>query len=218
MIKKVLFSAVLFLFIPLYLHGVVGMTNWAKKLKGVQLYGVFFINELPPEYFEDFYNLYTKRLDYDEDNIRFNIHILNLALSYPFRHPSRALCLLKTVDEGKRYKRLLVMDAYFKIMKDYLTLGSLYDKKIIYYFNMPFKKDLKESLGYAKYYYNLAKDYWKKVLYYAGEANKINARVDIDSLEDELYKILHRDKFVDWDYDYTFKLHLKKLEANLKKT
>ena len=121
MFKNIILAVIVLLyFIPLNLKAVIGMTNWAKKLKGSQLYGVFFINELPPEYFEDFYNLYSKRLYYNEDNIRFNIHIINLALSYPFRHPSKALCLLKTLDEGKRYKRLLVMDAYLRIMKDYL--------------------------------------------------------------------------------------------------
>ncbi len=208
---------ILLLLIPLHLEAVSGMTNWAKKLKGVQLYGVFFINELPPEYFEDYYQLYSKRFMFTEDNIRFNIHILNLALSYPFRYPTKALCLIKNKKERERYKKLLIMDVNIKLMKCYLTLGSLYDKKIIYYYNMPFKKDLKKSLNYAKYYYNLAYKYWKKVLQLVDEISKINARVDLDYIEDEYYQIQNRDKFVDWDYDYTINLHLTQLNKNLKK-
>lgn len=191
--------------------------NNPLKLKGPEQYGVFFINQKPPEYLEDYYQLYAERLYYNEDNIRVNVYFLEKGLHAPFRHPSKALCLLKTEDEGKRYKNLLIMRMYLKIMQNYLILGALYDKKNIYYFNLDFKEDLKKSLTIAQYYYTLSKDYWKKVLNYADKANRIKAKIEIETLENELYLILNRENEVDWDYDYTIGLHLSLLDANLKK-
>lgn len=193
------------------------ITNYAKGLKGPSLYGVYFINKKPPEYLEDYFQLYSERLYYGEDEIKLNIYFLEKGLNSPFRHPSKALCLLKTELEKKKYESLLKMHLYLKIMQNYLLLGRLYDKRIIYYFNMPFKEDLKKSLNIAKNYYNIAKNYWQKVLFYANEASKVNSTIELDWLENELYLILNRDKEVDWDYDYTFKLHLDKLESNLRK-
>ncbi len=191
--------------------------NNPLKLKGPEQYGVFFINQKPPEYLEDYYQLYAERLYYNEENIRVNVYYLTKGLHSPFRHASKALCLLKNEEEGKRYKNLVIMRMYLKIMQNYLLLGALYDKKNIYYFNMDFKEDLKKSLTIAKYYYNLSRDYWKKVLNYAEKANSISAKIEIESLENELYLISHRDTEVDWDYDYTIDLHLNLLNENLKK-
>ncbi len=208
------YSIILLLIIGIDLHA--GINN-PDKLRGPAQYGVFFFNQLPPQYIEDYYELYNKRLYYNEDNIRVNIHYMEKALRSSFRHPSKALCLLKTKEEGQKYKLLLKMDIYIKIMKNYLTLGSLYDKKNIYYFNMPFKKDLIKSLNYAKYYYKKAKEYWVYVKRYAEQCNKFKVRISLDYLEDELYLINNKDKEVDWDYKYTIDLHLGILEENLKK-
>ncbi len=212
--KKLLIIMSFSLFFSSLLYS--GVNN-PDNLKGPEQYGVFFINELPPQYFEDFYLFYRERLYYNEHNIWVNIHYLLKAINSPFRHSSKALCLLKTEKEGARYKRLLIMHAYLKIMQNYLFLGSLYDKKKIYYFNMPFKEDLTKSLNRAKKFYNIAKDYWKTVLKFAAETDRIKARVSIDYLEDELYLILNHKKEVDWDYDYTINLHLSILEENLNK-
>lgn len=212
MMKNLILLILCLLILPVY----AGVNN-PDKLKGSEQYGVFYINEIPPQYAEDFYQLYNKRLYYNEDNVRVNIYYLSRAIRAPFRHASKALCLLKTEDEAKKYRSLLIMHFYIKIMQNYLTLGTMYDKKNIYFFNRPFKKDLLKSLKYARFYYGKAKEYWKYVLRFADKANKINSRIDIDSLEDELFCIINRQEFVDWDYDYTFNLHLSILEDNLKK-
>ncbi|MBN1897556.1 MAG: hypothetical protein JW827_02170 [Spirochaetes bacterium] len=193
------------------------MTNAAKGLKGPALYGVYFINKKPPEFLEDYYDLYAKRMYYGEDEIHLNVYFLKKGLISPFRHASKALCLLKTPQEETKYRNLLKMHLNLKIMQNYLYLGRLYDKRIIYHFNMPFKEDLIKSLNIAKFYYNLAREYWPRVLAWAGEASKIDVRIDMDFLEDELWSIQNRDKEVDWDYDYTFDIHLSGLEKNLKK-
>jgi len=212
MLKKIFF--IILIIDSLYSETI---TNYAKGLKGPSLYGVYFINKKPPEYLEDYFQLYSERLYYGEDEIKLNIYFLERGLNSPFRNPSKALCLLDNPLKKKKYEILLKMHLNLKIMQNYLLLGRLYDKRIIYYFNMPFKEDLKKSLNIAKFYYNKAKEYWEKVLIYANSAGKINETIPIDWLENELYLISNRDKEVDWDYDYTFKLHLNKLESNLKK-
>ncbi len=216
MIRKSLVIIFMIFFVT-QIYSAETITNYAKGLKGPSLYGVYFINKKPPEYLEDYFQLYAKRMYYGEEEILLNIYFLKKGLVSPFRHSSKALCLLKTPEEEQKYRLLLKMHLNLKIMQNYLLLGRLYDKRIIYHFNMPFKKDLIKSLKIAKYYYNLAKTYWPEVLAYANEASKINTRIELDFLEDELYLILNRDKEVDWDYDYTFNLHLTKLESNLKK-
>jgi len=212
--KKIIYFIILLL---VYTNGAYTNANNPDNIQGPEQYGIFFINEMPPQYFEDFYLLYRERLYYSEHNMWVNIRYLLKAIHSPFRHPSKALCLLKTVEEGEKYKKLMIMHAYFKVMQNYLYLGALYDKKYIYYFNMPFKEDLIKSLTKAKGFYKIAGDFWKKVLKYADDANKLKARIAIDHLEDELYLILNRKKEVDWDYDYTINLHLSLLEKNLEK-
>lgn len=204
-------------FLILFLSLLVGEVNNPLKLREPEQYGVFFINQLPPEYVEDYYLLYVERLYYDEDNARLNIYFLEKALIAPFRYPSKALCLLPTKDSEKKYQQLLKMHFYLKIMQNYLYIGALYDKKNIYYFHKDFKKDLVKSLNYAKFYYNYAQNYWKKVVETANQANMINEKVNIEFLENELYLILNRETEVDWDYDYTINLHLSTLNDNLKK-
>ena len=54
---------------------------------------------------------------------------------------------------------------------------------------------------------------WKNI----GKISRINSRIELDFLEEELYYILNREKEVDWDYDYTINLHLSVLEKNLNK-
>lgn len=191
--------------------------NNPLKLKGPEQYGVFFINQKPPEYLEDYYQLYAERLYYNEEDMRLNVYFLEKGLRSPFRHPSRALTLLRNENEGKRYKNLIIMRMHLKIMQNYLALAHLYDKKEIYYFNLDFREDLKKSFAQAKYYYTLARDYWKKVLVWADKADRVGAVTAWDALENELYLIKNRDTEVDWDYDYTIALHLKLLEANMKK-
>ncbi len=212
---KIMILLVLFLFNLVNMLS--GGANNPDNIQGPEQYGIFFINEKPPEYVEDYYLLYRKRLYYNEHNIWANIHYLLTALKAPWRLPSKALCLLKTEDEGRRYKALMRMHIHILIMQNYLTLGSLYDRKILYWYNMPFKKDLVKSLNKAKKFYSIAGDYWKKVLQYVGEADKIKASITIDHFEDELYLIMNREKEVDWDYDFTINLHQSILEKNLKK-
>jgi hypothetical protein len=194
-----------------------GGVNNPLNLKGPEQYGVFFINQKPPEYLEDYYQLYAEHLYYGEDGIRLNAYFLEKGARSPFRHPSKALCLLRNEQEGKRYRNLIFMRMNLKIMQNYLTLAHLYDKKDIYYFNMDFKEDLIKSFTTAKYYYTLARDYWKKVLSYADRANAVAAVTTWDALENELYLVTNRETEVDWDYDYTIGLHLGLLNANLKK-
>ncbi len=207
----------LLILLLIYSNNLYAWINNPDNLRGPEQYGVFYINEIPPQYFEDFYQLYNKRLYYNEDNIRVNLYYLDRALRSPFRHPSKALCLSKTKEEENRYRTLLKMHVTVKIMQNLMTLGALYDKKNIYYFNRPFKKDLIKSLNYAKFYYTRAKVYWKQVLGYAEKANQYKVRISIDYLEDEIYLINNKNREVDWDYDYTIDLHLSLLEKNLQK-
>ncbi len=192
------------------------ITNYARGLKGVELYGVYFINKKPPEYLEDYYELYYERLYYGEENIDLNLYFLNKALNSPFRPENKALCLLETEKHRDKYRLLLKMHIYLKIMQNYLLLGRLYDKPRLYFFNLPFKKDLLKSFEIAKKNYKKAKEYWKKVLEYAQKANRYDVYVPLDHLEDELYRIINRDKEVDWDYDYIIDFHLNRLNRNIR--
>ena len=91
------------------------------------------------------------------------IHFLKTALLRRFRHPRNALAKTKTKEEYHKYRLLLFMHLNLKIMRSYLRLGSLFDKRHLYFYNLDFADELKESFKIAEFYYQQAVPYWKKI-------------------------------------------------------
>ena len=68
-------------------------------------------------------------------------------------------------------------------MRSYLRIGSLFDKRHLYFYNLDFADELKESFSIAEGFYKEAIPYWKKAVQYSKEASRYPFEIDLDTLE-----------------------------------
>ena len=179
-------------------------------------YFLYYINQPPIYYAEDYYKLYARSSYYGEDEINLNILYMQGALKSPYKPAYDSLVPIHSLVEHEKYRNLLKMHMNVRILQDYLYLGRLYDMQTIYFYHDEFTEDLIKSLQRAEYYYQIAQDYWTDVKKYAVDAYTMReVRIELDNLEDEMRSIVQRD--VDWQYDRILKIHLGKVRANIEK-
>ncbi|MDH5720144.1 MAG: hypothetical protein OEZ13_05905 [Spirochaetia bacterium] len=151
------------------------------------------LHQWHPKNVEDYFLLYSLKQLYDEDNLRRNIFFLKIALEKRFRHPSQALCKIENEQQYHKYRLLFFMHINLKIMRSYLRIGSLYDKRHLYFYNLDFADELKESFQIAEGFYKEAIPYWQKAREYAREANKYKFELDLGTLESIRFDIINGD-------------------------
>lgn len=160
-----------------------------------------------PHYVEDYYLLYSMKQHYNENSLRKNITRLELALQCKFRHPSEALIKIETEKEYLKYRRLLFMHINLLIMRNYLKIATRYDKQKIYFYNLEFSKEIRESLDIAEKYYRKAIPFWKRAKKLAADASRIKITTDLGKMESERFRIITKDL----NYDRIINRHLTKL-------
>lgn len=171
------------------------------------------------KYVEEFYRLYTENHMGSTASVHRNLVYLQYALNSPYIHPIQALCKIKTRDEHAKYRLLLRTRIAFLLAKGFVKLGYRFDKKDINYFNMEFKKDLRESFDIARHYYKEAIVYWH-------EARRVAARVMegehrrlrlegalIEDIRDETARIYYGDI----NYRKTIDFRMRELDRKLRK-
>jgi len=146
-----------------------------------------------PHSLEDYYLLFGMKLYYNENSLRKNIEMLKIALNCKFRHPSQALVKIETGDEYLKYRKLMFMHINLMIMRNYLKIGSRYDKKNIKFYDAAFAKDINDSLDIAENMYKEAIPYWQEAKKYADESSKIKITTKLSNIETERYRIIHGD-------------------------
>ena len=169
------------------------------------------LHQYHPRNVEDFFLLYSLNQLYGEEKIRRNIYFLKLALQKRFRHPSQALCHITTKEEYHKYRLLIFMHLNLKIMRSYLRIGSLYDKRHLYFYNLDFADELKESFTIAEGFYKESLTYWKRAKKYANEASKYGFEIDLATLESIRFEI----QTGEIDYDVFTGNHLKRVRQKL---
>jgi len=120
-----------------------------------------------------------------------NIFYLERALKSNFANPLYALAKISDKEQWERYRYLFKMHLNLKLIEQYLTLGSKYDKMNAYFYNYPWKHANLESLKKAEKAYLVGLDYWKEVLKWADKAWKMRYinLPEIQNWEDENYRI-----------------------------
>jgi len=146
-----------------------------------------------PHYLEDYYLLFGMKLYYNENSLRKNIEMLKTSLNSKFRHPSQALVKVDTEDEYLKYRKLMFMHINLMIMRNYLKIGSRYDKKNIKFYDATFAKDINDSLDIARKMYQEAIPYWEEAKKHANESSKIKITTKLSNIETERYKIITGD-------------------------
>ncbi len=166
-----------------------------------------------PRYLEEFYQLYGLPPGYNVPEIKESIFFLFTALSARFRHPSQALCTIQTEDEHHRYRNLMFMHINALIMRMYLRLGSLYDKRVLRYHDLDVADDLEVSFRIARTYYTEARIYWEKAKSYADAVGDQKFEVNMPQLESEQFQI--RKKKLNFDYDRIIDRHIDAVDKKL---
>jgi hypothetical protein len=165
------------------------------------------LHKWEPRNLEDYYQLVGLRQHFGENDLRRDIYFLKLSLQKKFRHPKNALCEIHSEEEYYKYRNLLFMHLNIRIMRSYMRLASLYDKRHLYFYNLDFAPDLKDSFHIAEGFYKEAIPYWEKAREHADKANEIPFDLDLGTLETERFQIVTGKL----DYGYIINNHLEKL-------
>ncbi|BDA78439.1 hypothetical protein LPTSP3_g13690 [Leptospira kobayashii] len=170
------------------------------------------LHKWDPKYLEDYYELYNLKQHYNENELRKNIYFLKVALTKRFRHPKHALCETKTEAEYYKYRNLMFMQINLGIMRSYMRIASKFDKRHVYFYNLDFAHELKNSFQIAEGFYKEAIPYWEKAKEYADKANEVPSDLDLGTIETERYEIV-KGKL---DFGYIIENHLTRLEGKQK--
>lgn len=142
-----------------------------------------------PMFFEDFYQLYGLPHHYNSPELKESIYFLTMALTHKFRHPRSSLCKIENEEQYHKYRNLMFMQTNLLIMRMYLRLGSMYDKRHLYFHDLDVADDLEVSFLVARTYYKEAEIYWKEAQKYAEVADKYPFELDLPTIESERYLI-----------------------------
>ena len=164
-----------------------------------------------PHHLEDFYELYGLPHHYKTAEVKESIYFLVQALTHRFRHPRNALCQIENEQQYHKYRLLMFMQINLLIMRMFLRLGSLYDKRHLYFHDLDFADDLEISFLIARTYYHEARIYWKQAVNYAEQANEYRFELDLPTIETQRFNIIHGKL----DFDRIIDRHLYQVEAKL---
>ncbi|PNV76690.1 hypothetical protein [Leptospira inadai] len=148
------------------------------------------LHKWEPKFLEDYYELYGLKLHYKENELRRNIFFLKAGLNRRFRHPRNALCPVKNEEEYHKYRLLLFMHINLQIMRSYMRIASQFDKRHLYFYNLDFAHELKQSFEVADGFYKEAIPYWENALKYADEASENDSDLDLGTMETERFEII----------------------------
>ncbi len=143
-----------------------------------------------PHYLEDYYLLFGMKLYYDESSLRKNIEMLKTSLNSKFRHPSQALVVVDTEQEYLKYRKLMFMHINIMIMRNYLKIGSKYDRIKVRFHDAPFAKENIDSINTAIKLYNDAIPYWEEAKKHAESASEIKITTKLSNIESERFRIV----------------------------
>lgn len=164
-----------------------------------------------PRFLEDFYRLHGLPHHYNVAEVKLSIYWLVQALTHRFRHPRDALCKIETEAQYHKYRNLMFMHINLRIMRMFLRLGSLYDKRQLYFHDLDMADDLEISFLIARTYYKEAIKYWEQARKYAAVAGEYRFDLDLPTIETERHRI-NNGKL---DYDRIIYLHLSRVESKL---
>jgi len=164
-----------------------------------------------PVFFEDFYQLYGLPHHYKSQEVKESIYFLVQALTHKFRHPRNSLCKIENEEQFHKYRILMFMQTNYLIMRMYLRLGSLYDKRHLYFHDLDFADDLEISFLIARTYYIEAEKYWNLTKLYAKKADDFRFELDLPGIESTRFMIMRGEL----NFDRIIALHKGKVNAKL---
>lgn len=145
------------------------------------------------KYKEDFYRLYHIHYRQDPDDCIENIYWLEKAVQADFANPQYADAKITNKKEWEKYRYLYMMHLNLKLIEQHLRLGRIYDKKVAYFYDAPWKEEYLNDLDKAKSCYAAGKYYWQEAKLWAEKANGASFNfmfiADLQNWEDERERI-----------------------------
>lgn len=145
------------------------------------------------KYKEDYYKLYHIHYQQLPDDCIENIYWLEQAVKADFANPYYAMAKIENETQWEKYRCLFMMHVNLKLIEQHLRLGRIYDKKVAYFYDAPWKDEYKRNLEKAKSCYEAGYYYWEEAKLWAEKANvsKFNFlhMTDLQNWEDERERI-----------------------------
>ena len=145
------------------------------------------------KYKEDYFKLYHVHHQQLPDDCIENIYWLEHAVSADFANPQYAYVKIQNEAEWEKYRCLFQMHLNLKLVEQHLRLGRIYDKKVAYFYDAPWKEEYKRNLEKTQSCYNAAYTYWNEAQLWAEKANETKFRflyiTNLQNWEDERERI-----------------------------
>lgn len=152
------------------------------------------------KYKEDYYKLYHIHYQQRPDDCIENIYWLEKAVAANFANPYYALAKIENEKQWEKYRYLFMMHVNLKLLEQHIRLGRIYDKKVAYFYDAPWKDQYLNDLEKAKTCYTAGYYYWEEAKLWAEKANvslfNFLYMTDIQNWEDE------RERICTGDLDY----------------
>jgi hypothetical protein len=145
------------------------------------------------KYKEDFYRLYHVHYQQTPDDCIENIYWLEKAVQADFANPLYAYVKIQNESEWEKYRCLFQMHLNLKLIEQHLRLGRIYDKKVAYFYDAPWKDEYLRNLEKAKSCYEICYTYWNEASVWAEKANDVKFKflnmANLQNWEDERERI-----------------------------
>ncbi|MDD7014535.1 MAG: hypothetical protein PUI24_06100 [Spirochaetales bacterium] len=146
------------------------------------------------KYKEDYYRLYHIHYTQTSDDCMENIYWLEQAVKADFANPLYAWGKIETEEQWEKYRYIFMMHLNLKLIEQHLRLGSIYDKKAVYFYDAPWNEEYLRNLEKAKSCYEACYYYWQEATLWAEKASvgKFNFLyiTSLQNWEDERQRIV----------------------------
>lgn len=145
------------------------------------------------KYKEDYLKLYHVHYAQLPDDCMENIYWLERAVSADFANPRYAYVKIENEEQWEKYRYLFQMHVNLKLIEQHLRLGRIYDKKVAYFYDAPWRDEYLRNLEKTKSCYEAAYYYWQEARLWAEKANVTKFRFmnlsGVQDWEDERERI-----------------------------
>ena len=98
------------------------------------------------KYKEDYYKLYHIHYAQNPDDCLENIYWLECAVKADFCNPLYVDFKITDEKQWEKYRYLFQMHLNLKLIEQHLRLGNIYDKKVAYFYDAPWKEEYLRDL------------------------------------------------------------------------
>lgn len=145
------------------------------------------------KYKEDYYNLFHVHYQQLPEDCLENIYWLEQAVKSDFCNPQYALAKIENEKQWEKYRCLFQMHLNLKLIEQYMRLGRIYDKKVAYFYDAPWKQEYLDDLNKTLECYKTGYYYWQEAKLWAEKANISDFAflyiTDLQNWEDERERI-----------------------------